>query len=397
MRGNLVSRACAGELPCDCSSSSPRCRSRRLRARSPAGPRRPARSSTGPRVTRESKPWTRWWWLGSAVDEANLTREIASLDSAGFGGVEVTVIYGAKGADSVYIPYLSPRWVDVVRHAATEADAAAWGSICRRDPGDGGPRGRRANIARSRDSVPAAARDLAGHVEAIVAVDDGRRVRIHAARVATGRRRRRGRLRRRHALLRRQRQAPRARRRRARDRSVLGGGHRALSAHVRRPHGGVAARHDPLVLPRLVRVHRRRLGRALPVLPLASRLRPRRRAARARGARRRRSRRARAVRLSPDARRDAAREFRRAAHALVARARRADARAGARLSRQPARSVRGGGHPRDGDLRRAREPGRRSDDQQVRVVRRARRREAARVGRVVHLARRALHRHARRT
>ncbi|MFL5619118.1 MAG: glycosyl hydrolase [Gemmatimonadaceae bacterium] len=73
-----------------------------------------------PAVTRESKPWTRWWWLGSAVDEPNLTREIAALDSAGFGGVEVTVIYGAKGADSTYIPYLSPRWVSVVRYAATE-------------------------------------------------------------------------------------------------------------------------------------------------------------------------------------------------------------------------------------------------------------------------------------
>jgi hypothetical protein len=74
-----------------------------------------------PTVTRESKPWTRWWWLGSAVDEPNLKREIAALDSAGFGGVEVTVIYGAKGAESAYIPYLSPRWVDVVRYAATEA------------------------------------------------------------------------------------------------------------------------------------------------------------------------------------------------------------------------------------------------------------------------------------
>ena len=107
------------------------------------------------------------------------------------------------------------------------------------------------------------------------------------------------------------------------------------------------------------------------------------------------ARRARTVGLPADARRDAPREFRRAADALVARARRADARAGARLTRQPARSLRGVRHPRDGDLRRARQPGRRSDDQQVRVVRRARRGEAARVGGVVHLAGRALHRHAR--
>src|SRR5436190_266809 len=27
-----------------------------------------------PATTRENRPWTRWWWLGSAVDETNLTR-----------------------------------------------------------------------------------------------------------------------------------------------------------------------------------------------------------------------------------------------------------------------------------------------------------------------------------
>ncbi|WP_104023435.1 glycosyl hydrolase [Gemmatirosa kalamazoonensis] len=72
-------------------------------------------------VGREQRPWTRWWWLGSAVDSAGLTRELRGLAAAGFGGVEVTAIYGAKGADSAYVPYLSPRWVQLLRHAATEA------------------------------------------------------------------------------------------------------------------------------------------------------------------------------------------------------------------------------------------------------------------------------------
>jgi hypothetical protein len=73
-----------------------------------------------PAVTRDAKPWTRWWWLGSAVDKPNLSAQIAELSAAGFGGVEVTVIYGAKGADSAYIPYLTPRWVDMIAHTATE-------------------------------------------------------------------------------------------------------------------------------------------------------------------------------------------------------------------------------------------------------------------------------------
>jgi hypothetical protein len=26
-----------------------------------------------PTITRQTKPWTRWWWEGSAVDKANLS------------------------------------------------------------------------------------------------------------------------------------------------------------------------------------------------------------------------------------------------------------------------------------------------------------------------------------
>jgi hypothetical protein len=39
-----------------------------------------------------AKPWTRWWWPGSAVDEQNLTRELESFAAAGLGGVEITPI-----------------------------------------------------------------------------------------------------------------------------------------------------------------------------------------------------------------------------------------------------------------------------------------------------------------
>ncbi|HEU4723497.1 MAG TPA: glycosyl hydrolase, partial [Gemmatimonadaceae bacterium] len=155
-----------------------------------AGRRAAARSILDwPAVTREAKPWTRWWWLGSAVDEANLTREIAELDSAGFGGVEVTVIYGARGADSAYIPYLTPRWAAVVRHAAAEASRRGMGLDLPQGSGwrIGGPTVQPADanqsLAITIDTVNGGARwerDLAGRrIDAIVAVgDDGRRVRI---------------------------------------------------------------------------------------------------------------------------------------------------------------------------------------------------------------------------
>ncbi len=79
------------------------------------------RMPTWPAPTSTSRPWTRWWWLGSAVDSAGLTREIKDLADAGFGGVEVTSLYGARGYEAAYVPYLSRHWVALLSHAITEA------------------------------------------------------------------------------------------------------------------------------------------------------------------------------------------------------------------------------------------------------------------------------------
>ena len=50
-----------------------------------------------PEITRDNKPWTRWWWPGSGVDKASLTQQLEKMAAAGIGGVEITPIYGAKG------------------------------------------------------------------------------------------------------------------------------------------------------------------------------------------------------------------------------------------------------------------------------------------------------------
>ena len=41
-----------------------------------------------PEVTRETRPWTRWWWMGSAVDRQGLTASLTAYRDAGLGGVE---------------------------------------------------------------------------------------------------------------------------------------------------------------------------------------------------------------------------------------------------------------------------------------------------------------------
>ena len=74
-----------------------------------------------PPVTKETRPWTRWWWMGSAVDESGLTAELEALGAAGLGGVEVTPIYGVAGAEADFVPYLSDRWVGLLEHTLREA------------------------------------------------------------------------------------------------------------------------------------------------------------------------------------------------------------------------------------------------------------------------------------
>ena len=80
-----------------------------------------------PKVTRENKPWTRWWWPGSGVDPASLTAELQSFQDAGLGGVEITPIYGAKGYESRYIDFLTPRWMQMLEHTGREAQRLGLG------------------------------------------------------------------------------------------------------------------------------------------------------------------------------------------------------------------------------------------------------------------------------
>ena len=84
-------------------------------------------SSAWPEPTFENKPWARWWWLGSAVDEKNLTINLEELSRSGFGGVEVTPLYGAIGYEDKYIPYLSPEWMKMFAFTVNEAKSLGMG------------------------------------------------------------------------------------------------------------------------------------------------------------------------------------------------------------------------------------------------------------------------------
>jgi alpha-L-rhamnosidase len=75
-----------------------------------------------PATTRECRPWTYNWWLGSAVDTNNLAQELRRYRNAGLGGIHIIPIYGAKGAKARYIECLSPSWMDMLQFTVKEAE-----------------------------------------------------------------------------------------------------------------------------------------------------------------------------------------------------------------------------------------------------------------------------------
>jgi len=80
-----------------------------------------------PATTAETRPWTRWWWHGSAVNPKDLTANLERYRAAGLGGVEITPIYGVRGRENQHIPYLSLAWMDVFRHTLAEAGRLGMG------------------------------------------------------------------------------------------------------------------------------------------------------------------------------------------------------------------------------------------------------------------------------
>ena len=68
-----------------------------------------------PTPTKQAKPGTRWWWLGSAVDKENLQWNLSEYAKHGIGAVEITPIYGVQGNDANNIPYLSKKWMEMLR------------------------------------------------------------------------------------------------------------------------------------------------------------------------------------------------------------------------------------------------------------------------------------------
>jgi hypothetical protein len=86
-----------------------------------------AQAPKWPAITQQAKPWTRWWWEGSAVNKADLTTVMTEYQKANLGGLEITAIYGIKGAESQFIDFLSPKWMDMLSHTLAEGQRLGLG------------------------------------------------------------------------------------------------------------------------------------------------------------------------------------------------------------------------------------------------------------------------------
>ncbi|HZL11988.1 MAG TPA: glycosyl hydrolase [Prolixibacteraceae bacterium] len=73
-----------------------------------------------PKITKESKPWSRWWWMGNSVSPSDLKVAMEAYSKAGLGGLEITPIYGVHGYENRFIKFLSPEWIENFKYTLQE-------------------------------------------------------------------------------------------------------------------------------------------------------------------------------------------------------------------------------------------------------------------------------------
>jgi len=73
-----------------------------------------------PQITKEAKPWSRWWWMGSSVNPSDLKAAMEAYSKVGLGGLEITPIYGVHGYENSFVKFLSPEWVKNLEYTLQE-------------------------------------------------------------------------------------------------------------------------------------------------------------------------------------------------------------------------------------------------------------------------------------
>jgi hypothetical protein len=64
-------------------------------------------------------PRTRWWWPGSRVTPEGITAQLEQMRANGIGGAEIVHVW--RFYKSGNLDFLSPAWLEMIRHAISEA------------------------------------------------------------------------------------------------------------------------------------------------------------------------------------------------------------------------------------------------------------------------------------
>jgi hypothetical protein len=67
-----------------------------------------------------AKPWSFWWWMGSAANERDITAQLEGFKKSGLGGVHISPIYGVKGYEKEFVPFLSKKWLHLLDYTVKE-------------------------------------------------------------------------------------------------------------------------------------------------------------------------------------------------------------------------------------------------------------------------------------
>lgn len=74
-----------------------------------------------PELINTASPWTYWWWPGSAVDQKGITAQLEQFKISGLGGAHIIPIYGVKGYEHQFRPFLTKEWLEIFRFTCSEA------------------------------------------------------------------------------------------------------------------------------------------------------------------------------------------------------------------------------------------------------------------------------------
>ena len=77
--------------------------------------------TTNSTFIRTQKPWTYWWWQGSAVDSAGIKNQLQQFKLSGLGGAHIIPIYGVRGEESHFLPFLGKDWLTIFKYTCEEA------------------------------------------------------------------------------------------------------------------------------------------------------------------------------------------------------------------------------------------------------------------------------------